>query len=77
MFQALNRDEGITIVIVTHDPTVAAHAGRVIHMRDGVIEADTTAAESAMPQRPRSIGSSPMTPPRRRSGPRCARCGAT
>ncbi len=41
MFQELNRAEGITIVIVTHDPVVAAHARRNIRLRDGVIESDT------------------------------------
>jgi ABC-type lipoprotein export system ATPase subunit len=37
MFQQLNADEGITIVIVTHDPEVARHARRIIHIHDGVI----------------------------------------
>jgi putative ABC transport system ATP-binding protein len=44
MLQALNRDEGITIVIVTHDPTVAGYAGRIVHMTDGQIESDVPAA---------------------------------
>jgi macrolide transport system ATP-binding/permease protein len=38
MFQQLNRDEGITVILVTHDPGIAAHARRIIHIRDGVIE---------------------------------------
>jgi len=37
LFQQLNRDEGITIVLVTHDANVAAHADRTIHIRDGLI----------------------------------------
>ena len=38
MFQQLNRDDGITIIIVTHDPGVAQSAGRIIHIKDGLIE---------------------------------------
>jgi ABC-type lipoprotein export system ATPase subunit len=38
MFQQLNHDEGITIILVTHDPGVARHAQRVIHIKDGLIE---------------------------------------
>ena len=40
MFERLNTDEGITIILVTHDPDVAHHARRVIHIRDGVIDGD-------------------------------------
>ncbi len=36
----LNRDEGHTIVMVTHDPNAAAVAQRVVFMRDGRIESD-------------------------------------
>ncbi|HSU67916.1 MAG TPA: ABC transporter ATP-binding protein [Tepidisphaeraceae bacterium] len=37
MFQRLNEDEGITIILVTHDTNVANHAKRIIRMKDGVI----------------------------------------
>ncbi|MCL4560143.1 MAG: ABC transporter ATP-binding protein [Chloroflexi bacterium] len=35
---SLNRERGMTIIIVTHDPTIAAQTQRTIHLRDGVIE---------------------------------------
>jgi ABC-type lipoprotein export system ATPase subunit len=38
MFQQLNREEGITIILVTHEAEVASHAQRIIHIRDGLIE---------------------------------------
>ncbi len=38
LFQELHEKEGLTIVLVTHDPGVAAWAQRVIHIRDGLIE---------------------------------------
>lgn len=37
MFQKLNEEEGITIILVTHDAHVANHAKRVIHIRDGLV----------------------------------------
>ncbi len=45
MFQRLNREEGITIVLVTHDAEVARHAQRVIRISDGIIE-DGASVES-------------------------------
>ncbi len=40
MFGELNRAEGITIVLVTHDAEVSRHARRIIRIKDGLIEAD-------------------------------------
>jgi len=37
MFQQLNKEDGITIILVTHDPGVAKHAQRIIRIHDGVI----------------------------------------
>src|SRR4051812_46239937 len=38
LFQQLNAEEGVTIILVTHDSDVAAHARRTIRIRDGRIE---------------------------------------
>jgi putative ABC transport system ATP-binding protein len=35
IFEALNRERGITVVIVTHDPEVGARAGRIVRLLDG------------------------------------------
>jgi putative ABC transport system ATP-binding protein len=35
-------EEGNTIVLVTHEPDIAAHAHRIIHIRDGKVERDET-----------------------------------
>jgi macrolide transport system ATP-binding/permease protein len=40
LFRQLNREDGLTVVLVTHDPTVAAHADRIIRMRDGLVFRD-------------------------------------
>jgi putative ABC transport system ATP-binding protein len=40
LLQRLNRDQGITIVLVTHERDIAECAGRVIEMRDGLVRSD-------------------------------------
>jgi putative ABC transport system ATP-binding protein len=37
----LNRDQGITVLMVTHEADIAAYAGRVIRIVDGQVESDT------------------------------------
>ncbi|MDW8234368.1 MAG: ABC transporter ATP-binding protein [Roseiflexaceae bacterium] len=44
IFERLNRERNITVILVTHERDVARHARRIIHMRDGQI-ADVTARE--------------------------------
>ncbi len=39
IFKTLN-SKGHTIVMITHEPDIAAHAGRIVHIRDGKITAD-------------------------------------
>ncbi len=40
IFLKLNKERGITVVFVTHEPDIAAYTRRVIHIRDGVVSDD-------------------------------------
>ncbi len=42
LFQQLNAEEGISIILVTHDANVASHAKRTIRIKDGLIEPGVT-----------------------------------
>lgn len=44
LFFDLRRDLNVTFVIVTHDESLAADCDRVVHMRDGVIERESSSA---------------------------------
>jgi len=45
ILQQLNRERGITIILVTHDPRIGHHAQRVIHLFDGKVEKEEIVAE--------------------------------
>lgn len=36
-FKRLNKEEGRTIILITHEPDVAVHADRIIYVRDGLL----------------------------------------
>jgi putative ABC transport system ATP-binding protein len=40
LLNALKINQGITIIIITHEPDMAAYANRLIHFRDGLVETD-------------------------------------
>jgi len=40
LLTSFNRDQGITIVMVTHEPDMAAYAKRMVHFKDGLIATD-------------------------------------
>ena len=46
IFKQLNREQGITIILVTHDPEVAQHARRIISVRDGAVAGDEQVGET-------------------------------
>ena len=79
IFQRLNRERGMTVVYVTHEPEIAAHAGRVIQMRDGLIVGDARNAEPldaaealallGPAEAARAISHHSPAPPREEAGP--------
>jgi putative ABC transport system ATP-binding protein len=40
IFQRLNREHRITLIVVTHDPDIAAYANRTLHVKDGRLQQD-------------------------------------
>jgi putative ABC transport system ATP-binding protein len=48
LFRQLNVEEGITVILVTHDQDVARNASRTIVLRDGEVIADTTDFSQAL-----------------------------
>lgn len=45
LLRKLNAESGVTLIVVTHDPEVAAYADRIVHLRDGSIaKIETTEA---------------------------------
>ena len=45
IFQRLNRERGITIVLVTHEPDLAHHTRRIVRLRDGLVEREEKVAQ--------------------------------
>jgi polar amino acid transport system ATP-binding protein len=45
LLQNLNLTQGMTVVLVTHEPDIAEHAGRIIQLRDGLISSDERVAQ--------------------------------
>jgi putative ABC transport system ATP-binding protein len=48
IFQRLNRERGLTVIFVTHEPDVAYQTRRIIHIRDGLITSDEPVSDSAL-----------------------------
>ncbi len=66
LLQELGRD-GITVVLVTHEPDIAEYSSRVIVMRDGLVRSDQR--RSARPAVPPPAGERAAGGSRERGGP--------
>ena len=51
IIRRLNREQGVTVIVVTHEPDIAAYADRVIIMRDGRILSDEHQVAVVTPDR--------------------------
>jgi len=65
----LNRDQGITVIVVTHDPDIAAYTDRVVTFKDGVILSDTRKAGAPAMTAAAVVTSGSGAPAVRESGP--------
>lgn len=56
LLRGIQRERGVTILMVTHDPGVAAAGDRVVYMRDGQVVADAAAAHGVGAEAWRGVG---------------------
>jgi putative ABC transport system ATP-binding protein len=47
LLTALNRERGISVIMITHEQDMAAYARRVVHFLDGLVETDAQVTEDA------------------------------
>ena len=40
IFTNLNKEKGITVIFITHEPDIARYAQKIIHIRDGMVDSD-------------------------------------
>ncbi len=67
LFRQLNREDGLTIVLVTHDAHVASHADRIVRIRDGLIHHDERTESEGAEIAPTTDQPPLVQPVRRRS----------
>ncbi|MCI0689609.1 MAG: ABC transporter ATP-binding protein [Sporichthyaceae bacterium] len=55
----LNQEQRVAVVLVTHEPDIAAHARRIVRVRDGLIASDQPNRDRVQPRLPGDPGSEP------------------
>jgi ABC-type lipoprotein export system ATPase subunit/ABC-type lipoprotein release transport system permease subunit len=69
LLKTLNREQGITLIVVTHDEEVAAYADRIVKLRDGdIVEEIRSPSPRPSPSTERDLLSPPPTKGRAREG---------
>ncbi len=63
LLEQLNREQGVAVVLVTHDREVAARARRQIRVRDGLLEGEPETAATRTPPAPTPAPPAPLAPP--------------
>jgi macrolide transport system ATP-binding/permease protein len=63
LIRALNREQGVTVIVVTHEQDIAAYADRNIVMRDGQIVSDEVNPHPSGDGMPSTTASGPADPP--------------
>jgi macrolide transport system ATP-binding/permease protein len=76
VLRALNREHGVTIIVVTHDPTIAAYTDRVVTMRDGRVLSDERARRPPALPAPGPVNGGPVPAARLERGVRLGGLGA-
>ena len=51
LISRLNDEEGLTVIMVTHEPDMAEYVKRIVHFKDGLIETDGTNHTIRRPQK--------------------------
>ncbi len=54
VLQGLNQERGMTVILVTHDPVIARHTERIVHLHDGLITGNET-VEAPLVVRPEQV----------------------
>jgi macrolide transport system ATP-binding/permease protein len=66
LLRTLNREHGVTIVVVTHDPSIAAYTDRTVTMRDGLVVSDSPVRHDDAAEPPRAAAATASALPTRR-----------